>query len=135
MHPSIGDAGSGSPPAEPAPQASRSTLLSTVLGTLDNAKAEDVVTIDLQGKSSIADHMVIATGGSHRHVAAIAGRILKRLKEDGYGRARVEGQPSCDWVLIDACDVIVHVFRPEVREFYNLEKMWSADRPDEMLAV
>ncbi len=106
-----------------------------MLDTLADAKAEGVVTIDLAGKSSIADHMVIASGRSHRHVGAIADRVLKRLKEDGHGRGRVEGMPGCDWVLIDAGDVIVHVFRPEVRDFYNLEKMWSADRPDELLAV
>jgi ribosome-associated protein len=110
-------------------------LLKVVLDTLDDSKAEDVVTIDLKGKTSIGDHMVLASGRSQRHVGAVADHLIKRLKDEGYGRARVEGLPQCDWVLIDAGDVIVHVFRPEVREFYNLEKMWSADRPMERMVV
>jgi ribosome-associated protein len=110
-------------------------LLDVVLDTLDAAKAEDVVTIDLRGKTSIGDHMVLASGRSQRHVGAVADQLIKALKDEGYGRARVEGQPHCDWVLIDAGDVIVHIFRPEVRAFYNLEKMWSADRPMERLVV
>ena len=92
------------------------------------------MSIDLEGKSSIADTMVIASGRSQRHVGAIADQLHKKLKDAGYMRLRVEGMPACDWVLIDAGDVIVHVFRPEVRAFYNLEKMWSADRPPEGLA-
>jgi len=135
MHPSKGDAGAGGPRKAPAPVRRRSPLLAAVLDTLADAKAEHVVTIDLHGKSSISDHMVIASGRSHRQVGAIADRLVKRLKDDGYGRARVEGMPSCDWVLIDAGDVVIHVFRPEVRDFYNLEKMWSAERPNELLAV
>jgi ribosome-associated protein len=103
-------------------------LLSSITTWLDDAKAENVVTIDLKGKSSIGDHMVIASGRSDRHVGAIADQIQRKLKDGGQRRVRVEGQPQCDWVLIDTGDVIVHVFRPEVREFYNLEKMWSADR-------
>jgi ribosome-associated protein len=102
-----------------------------VLDTLDDAKAEDAVAIDLRGKTSIADHMIIASGRSDRHVGAIAGQILQRLKDEGYGNARVEGMPLCEWVLIDAGDIIVHVFKPDIRSFYNLEKMWSGDRPDE----
>lgn len=94
-------------------------------------KAEEVVEIDLTGKTSIADTMFIASGRSDRHVNAIADRILQSLKDEGFGTARVEGMPACDWVLIDAGDVIVHVFQPEVRSFYNLEKMWGADRPAE----
>jgi len=132
---SNGGAGKGGPAVKPAARRKRSTILSAVLDTLADAKAEDVVTIDLKGKSSIGDHMVIASGGSSRQVAGIADKVLKRLKEDGHGRRRVEGMPGCDWVLIDAGDVIIHVFRPEVRDFYNLEKMWSAERPDELLAV
>jgi ribosome-associated protein len=116
-------------------RASPNTLLDVVLDTLDAAKAEDVVTIDLQGKTSIGDHMVLASGRSQRHVGAVADQLIKKLKDEGYGRARVEGQPHCDWVLIDTGDVIVHIFRPEVREFYNLEKMWSADRPMERLVI
>lgn len=110
-------------------------LLKIVLDTLDAAKAEKVATIDLRGKTSIGDQMVVASGRSQRHVGAVADQIIKKLKDEGFGRARVEGTPQCDWVLIDAGDVIVHIFRPEVREFYNLEKMWSADRPMERLVI
>src|SRR5690606_7658601 len=101
-------------------------VLDTVRQSLDDSKAENLVPIDIQGKSPIADHMVIASGRSHRHVAAVAEQLIKALKEAGHGNARVEGLSSADWVLIDAGDVIVHIFRPEVREFYNLEKMWLA---------
>ena len=110
-------------------------LLKIVLDTLDAAKAEDVVVIDLKGKTSISDQMVVASGRSQRHVGAVADQLAKKLKEEGFGRARVEGMPQCDWVLIDSGDVIIHIFRPEVREFYNLEKMWSADRPVERMVV
>jgi ribosome-associated protein len=110
-------------------------LLEVVLDILDAAKAEDVAVIDLKGKNSIGDQMIIASGRSQRHVGAVADHLIKKLKDEGFGRARVEGLPQCDWVLIDAGDVIVHVFRPEVREFYNLEKMWSADRPMERLVI
>jgi ribosome-associated protein len=110
-------------------------LLNVVLDTLDDAKADDVVCIDLKGKTSIGDQMVVASGRSQRHVAAVADHLIRKLKDEGFGRARVEGLPHGDWVLIDAGDVIVHIFRPEVREFYNLEKMWSADRPMERMVV
>lgn len=102
-------------------------LLAEILSLLDEAKAEDVVQIELAGKSSVADYMVIASGRSDRHVGSIADQIGKRLKEIKYSTVRIEGQPANDWVLIDVGDIIVHVFRPEVREFYNLEKMWTAD--------
>ena len=105
--------------------------LEVVTATLDEALAEAVVTIDLAGKSSIGDYMVIATGRSDRHVGAIADQVLDKLREHGVRRVRSEGQPQCDWVIVDTGDVIVHVFRAEVREFYNLEKMWSAARPAE----
>jgi ribosome-associated protein len=88
-------------------------------------KAEDTVTIDLNGKSSIGDYMVVASGRSQRHVASIADEVIEQLHKAGLARVRVEGQRVGDWVLIDAGDVIVHIFRPEVRLFYNLEKMWS----------
>jgi ribosome-associated protein len=100
-----------------------------VLASLDNMKAEDTVTIDLTGKTSIADTMVVASGRSNRHVGAVADHVLKDLGDAGLRGLRVEGMPHCDWVLIDAGDVIVHVFRPEVRTFYNLEKMWAPGRP------
>jgi ribosome-associated protein len=89
-------------------------------------KAEDTVAIDLSLKTTIADSMVVTSGRSHRHVGSIADRVLKDLARAGVRGARVEGMPHCDWVLIDAGDVIIHVFRPEVRAFYNLEKMWGA---------
>jgi ribosome-associated protein len=119
------------PPAELVPRHGSEDLLAHVLAWLDDAKAENVVTIDIKDKSSIGDYMVIASGRSDRHVGAVAEQVQRRLKEEGLGRARIEGQPQCDWVLIDIGDIIVHVFRPEVREFYNLEKMWSAERPSE----
>jgi ribosome-associated protein len=92
-------------------------------------KAEDTVEIDLTGKTSIADVMIVTSGRSHRHVGAIADRVIQSLKDNSLAAPRVEGLPACDWVLIDAGDVLVHIFRPEVRSFYNLEKMWGADRP------
>ena len=99
-------------------------ILRLVLARLDDMKAEDTVTIDLTGKSTIADTMVVTSGRSNRHVGSVADRVLEDLAAAGLP-ARVEGMPHCDWVLIDAGDVIVHVFRPEVRAFYNLEKMWA----------
>ena len=101
--------------------------LKAVLSSLDDAKAEDTVTIDIQSKSALGDYMVVASGRSHRHVGAMADRLVADLKKAGLGPVRVEGLPHCDWVLIDAGDVIVHLFRPEVRSFYNIEKMWAAD--------
>ena len=92
-------------------------------------KAEDIVTIDLTGKTSIGDYMVVASGRSQRHVASVADRVVKDVQQAGVKRVRVEGQRQADWVLIDTGDVIVHVFRPEVREFYNLEKMWAPGKP------
>ena len=100
--------------------------LRLVLATLDDAKAEDTVSIDLTGKSSLADSMVVTSGRSARHVAAVADRVLKDLGKAGVKNLRVEGMRNADWVLIDAGDVIVHVFRPEVRTFYNIEKMWTS---------
>jgi ribosome-associated protein len=99
--------------------------LRLVLTVIDDMKAEDTVTIDLTGKTSIADFMVVTTGRSNRQVGAIADHLLDELAKAGVSGVRVEGMPHCDWVLIDAGDVIVHVFRPEVRAFYNLEKMWG----------
>ena len=126
----------GAPPSGFASfRANPNHLLNVVLDTLDDAKAEDVVCIDIKGKTSIGDQMVVASGRSQRHVGAVADHLVRKLKDEGYGRARVEGLPHCDWVLIDAGDIIVHIFRPEVREFYNLEKMWSADRPMERMVV
>lgn len=103
-----------------------SRAIKTVLASLEDSKAENIVSIDIQGKSSLGDYMVVASGRSHRHVSAVADHLLKALKDAGLGTARVEGLSGADWVLIDSGDIIVHVFRPEVREFYNLEKMWQA---------
>jgi ribosome-associated protein len=102
--------------------------LRLVLARLDDMKAEDTVTIDLSGKTTIGDYMVVTSGRSNRHVAAVADHILEDLAKAGLPGVRVEGIPHCDWVLIDAGEVIVHVFRPEVRAFYNLEKMWASGR-------
>jgi ribosome-associated protein len=106
-----------------------------VLGSLDDDKAEDIVTIDLRNKSAMADYMVIASGRSTRQVGAMADHLMRKVKTDGFGTATTEGMPQNDWVLIDAGDVIVHLFRPEVRAFYNIEKMWSVTLPEERAAV
>ena len=100
-------------------------LLADIVHWLDEAKAEEIVDIPLEGKSSLGDYMVVATGRSDRHVGAIADQLATKLKEAGLARVRVEGMPTCDWVLIDAGDIIIHVFRPEVRSFDNLERMWA----------
>ena len=102
-------------------------LVDLILDTLDDAKAEETVAVDITGKSSLADHMIVTSGRSQRHVGAVADQVITALRENGYGKPRVEGLPHCDWVLVDAGDVILHIFRPEVREFYSLEKMWQAD--------
>jgi ribosome-associated protein len=109
--------------------------LKVVLGSLEESKAEGLVPIDITGKSSLGDHMVVASGRSDRHVGAIAERLLDDLREAGVHNVRIEGLRNCDWVLVDAGDVIVHIFRPEVRTFYNLEKMWLADHPAAPVAV
>src|SRR3954454_21194689 len=98
--------------------------LNLILSRLDDMKAEETVTIDLRGKSAFSDYMVVTSGRANRHVGAIAENVTKSLKETGIKSLHVEGLPNCDWVLIDSGDVVLHVFRPEVREFYNLERMW-----------
>lgn len=102
-------------------------LLKTILNSLEDDKAIDIAVIDLKGKSSLADHMIVATGRSQRHVGAIADHLLRKLKDTGHGKRQAEGMGQGDWVLIDAADAIVHIFRPEVRDYYQLEKMWQAD--------
>lgn len=99
--------------------------LRLVLARLDDMKAEDTITIDLHDISTLGDYMVVACGRSNRHVGSVADRVIEDLKKAGVSDVRVEGMPHCDWVLIDAGDVIVHLFRPEVRAFYNIEKMWA----------
>ena len=106
-----------------------SSIEELIVARLDDDKAEDIVVIDLKGKSPMADAMIVASGRSHRHVGALADHVVRALKEAGHGKARVEGLPHCDWVLIDTGDIIVHLFRPEVRTFYNIEKIWSVDSP------
>ena len=100
-------------------------ILDIITRSLDDGKANDVVVMDLQGKTSIANYMVVASGTSQRHVASLAEQIQMKLKAAGY-KSAVEGEEKADWVLIDAFDVIVHIFKPEVREFYSIEKMWSS---------
>ena len=132
MRTALEGARTGAPRAELLSEGHKpAALLEDIVRWLDEAKAEAIVTIDLAGKSSIGDYMVIATGRSDRHVGSIGEQISRKLKELGRGRVRVEGLEACDWVLLDTGDIIVHVFRDEVRDFYNLEKMWSADRPVE----
>jgi ribosome-associated protein len=107
------------------PDAEPGTLHALVLEQLDDDQAQDMVSIPLEGKSSIADHMVIASGRSTRQVAAMAQKLAEKIKQAGHGPVRLEGLPAADWVLVDAGDVVVHLFRPEVRSFYNLERMWA----------
>ena len=113
----------------PQPAAAPETpqMIDVVLKSLDDAKAEETVSIDIIGKSSLADHMVVTSGRSNRHVSAVADQVVKALRDNGFSKPRVEGLPHADWVLVDGGDVIVHIFRPEVREFYNIEKMWAVD--------
>jgi ribosome-associated protein len=114
----------GSMAAE-TPQAQPGSLHALVLHQLDEDQAQELVSIPLEGKSSIADHMVIASGRSTRQVAAMAQKLAERIKREARVNPRIEGLPAADWVLIDAGDVVVHLFRPEVRSFYNLERMWG----------
>ena len=108
------------------------TLLEVIIASLEDDKAEEIISIDLRGKTSIADSMIIASGRSTRQVAAIADHLATSIKKAGYGHCKIEGLEKADWVLIDAGDAIIHIFRPEVRSFYNLEKMWSMDiHPDD----
>lgn len=115
----------------PASKEKATDQLAMTIESLEDGKAEDIITIDLEGKSSLGDYMIVASGRSHRHVASIADKLAKQLREAGYGRPRVEGTDNNDWVLVDAGTIIVHIFRPEVREFYNIEKMWLAARPED----
>ncbi len=105
--------------------------LKLVLASLEDSKAEDIVSIDIAGKSALGDHMVVASGRSNRHVTAICDHLLRDLKNAGLGQAKVEGLAHGDWVLIDTGDIIIHVFRPEIREFYSIEKMWMTPEAEE----
>ncbi len=112
-------------PSQGTSEMGSDSLHQLVLAQLDDDQAQEVVSIPLEGKSSVADHMVIASGRSTRQVASMAQKLAEQIKKAGFGHARIEGLPAADWVLIDAGDVVVHLFRPEVRTFYNLERMWS----------
>ena len=140
LHPAKRNAKLTLTPHAAAAQSSRKLLIdepsvdalsSIIVGGLEDAKAEGIVTIELSGKTTLADRMIIASGRSSTHVGAIADRVMKACRDAGFPAPRVEGLPLCDWVLLDARDAIVHIFRPDVRQFYNLEKMWGADRPGE----
>ena len=109
----------------PSEAGEEDALHALVMQQLDDDQAQEIVSIPLAGKSSVADHMVIANGRSTRQVAAMAQKLAEKVKQAGFGPVRIEGLPAADWVLIDAGDVVVHLFRPEVRSFYNLERMWS----------
>ena len=117
------------PVVRPAPVPQPDELKALVEKSLDDDQAEDVVVIDLAGKTSIADYMIVASGRNTRHIAAMAMKLADRLKQSGLRGIEVEGLAQCDWVLVDAGDVIVHLFRPEVRTFYNIEKMWGLETP------
>jgi ribosome-associated protein len=112
----------------PVKKVAPSDLLDRILTSLDDDKAENIVTINLEGRSSLCDAAVIASGRSSRHVGAMADHLARKLKEGGYGTRPISGQGQGDWVLVDAGDVIVHLFRPEVRDYYDLEGMWSVGR-------
>ena len=116
---------SAHPGAVPLPPSVPGSLHALVLTSLDDDQAQEIVSIPLEGKTAIADHMVIASGRSTRQVAAMAQKLAERIKQGGFGHVRIEGLPAADWVLVDAGDVVVHLFRPEVRTFYNLERMWG----------
>ena len=119
------DSPSGEPSANGRPVIDVESLHRLVLKSLDDDQAVEVISIPLAGKSSIADHMVIASGRSTRQVASMATKLAQKIKDEVGRSPRIEGLPAADWVLIDADDVIVHLFRPEVRTFYNLERMWA----------
>lgn len=124
MTPAPEQAAAASAPV-PLPAAEPGSLLALVLQSLDDDQAQEVVAIPLAGKSAIADYMIVASGRSNRQVAAIAEKLAERIKQGGFGPVRIEGLPAADWVLVDAGDIICHIFRPEVRTFYNLERMWG----------
>jgi ribosome-associated protein len=119
-------------PAAPDNSPTAESLSQIIVEGLEDAKAEDIVSIELAGRTTLADLMIIASGRSSVHVGAIADRVVRACRDAGFPSPKIEGMPLCDWVLLDARDAIVHIFRPDVRQFYNLEKMWSADRPGEM---
>nr|WP_307352329.1 ribosome silencing factor [Caulobacter ginsengisoli] len=132
--PTAHEASAAADTSSPTGPLNQGSVEDLIMARLDDDKAQDIVLIDLKGKSPVADSMIIASGRSHRHVGALADHILRALKDAGCGRARVEGLPHCDWVLIDTGDLIIHLFRPEVRSFYNIEKIWAVDSPHRVSA-
>ena len=112
-----------------------SDLKKKIINTLDSNKAFDIVTVDLEGKSSMADHMIIASGTSSRHIQALSEQVLEKFKNNGIINCKIEGKDSNDWKLVDGIDLIVHIFNPEKRKFYELEKMWSELMPKEKLII
>jgi len=112
-----------------------SELKETVVNTLDINKAQDIITIDLKDKSSMADYMIIASGTSSRHIQSLSEQVLEKLKDSGIKDSKIEGKDSTEWKLVDGIDLIVHIFHPEKRKFYELEKMWSELIPKEKLII
>jgi len=112
-----------------------SDLKNTIINTLDSNKAIDIVSIDLKNKSSMADHMIIASGTSSRHIQALSEQVLEKFKKNGITNCKIEGRDSNDWKLIDGIDLIVHIFNPEKRKFYELEKIWSELIPKEKIII
>ena len=125
MPATAGATGGAVTPSETQAERQGDRLHALVMAQLDDDQAQEVVSIPLAGKSSIADYMVVASGRSTRQVASMAQKLAEKVKAAGFGSARIEGLPAADWVLIDAGDVVIHLFRPEVRTFYNLERMWG----------
>ena len=112
-----------------------SNLKKIILNTLDSNKALDIISIDLSGKSSMADYMIIASGTSSRHIQSLSEQVLKQFKNNGISNCKIEGKESSDWKLIDGIDLIVHIFNPEKRKFYELEKIWSELIPKEKVLI
>ena len=110
-------------------------LKSIILDTLDSNKALDIISINLKNKSSMADYMIIASGTSSRHIQALSEQVLEKLKDNGIKNSRIEGKESSDWKLVDGIDLIIHIFNPEKRKFYELEKIWSELIPKEKLMI
>ena len=112
-----------------------SDLKQIVINTLDANKAQDIISIDLKDKSSMADYMIVASGNSSRHIQALSEQVLEKFKNNGINNCKIEGKDSNDWKLIDGIDLIVHIFNPEKRKFYELEKMWSELMPKEKVII
>ena len=112
-----------------------SSLKDQIISTLDSNKALDIITIDLEGKSSMADYMIIASGNSSRHIQSLSEQVFEKFKKNGISNCKIEGKDSNDWKLVDGIDLIVHIFHPEKRKFYELEKMWSELIPKEKVII